>query len=90
MFLICNDTIIQAYAFAECAMQHLDEQIYIVLLQVLIHKGAGHLYQQSLLRIVERFEDYWSKPCIVLLLANVLADERKSIVPTSIRTCFHL
>ena len=79
VLLVGNDTVVKPYAWTECTTQNFYKQVDIVLLEVLIHKGAGYLYQQRLLVLVERLEDDGAKPCIVLLLSNVLTYERKGV-----------
>ena len=89
IFLICNNLIVKLDTFAECMTKYLRKQVNKVLLQILIHKRWRYLNKQSLLVLIELFKDKALEPCFVLLWGNVLGYERKSTVPTRIRTFFH-
>ena len=90
MLLVGHHTILQSDALSEASVQHLAQQVDKVLLQVLVYKGAGYLYEYHLLSFIKLLEDDRLEPCIVYLLGDVLAYERKRLVPTSIRTWLHV
>ena len=68
VLLIRYHPISETDAITEIAMQDLAQQANIVLFQVLIYEWTWNLNQQSLGRRLVRLKDYWSKPCIILLL----------------------
>ena len=85
-----DDAVGQSYSWAERAAQHFRQQVDIVLLEVLVDEWARYLNQHRLRRFSERFEGDGLEPCFELLLGHVLADERKRIVPSSVRTYCHI
>ena len=89
MLLICDNTVFQTNVVAKRTPEHLAQQVDIILFQVLVHKRTGYLYQQRAGRFVERLVGDGLKPCIILLLGNILTDERKGLAPSLIRTYIH-
>ena len=79
----------QAHATTEELRECLAEQVREVLLQVLVHKGTGYMEKQRILSLVVFLEYERLEPRIILLLRDILANERKRFVPKSFRTCFH-
>lgn len=88
VLLVCDDLIEQFGACTKAVVHHLAEQVDEVLLQVFIYEGTrySHLHRLGLLIVAYKVDGL--KPCIIYLLGDVLAYQRKTPVPTSIRTCF--
>ena len=80
-------TIGQTNTITEVLMQYLTQQVHEVCLQVLIEEGTRNPHQQSLRSRLVRLEDDGLEPRIIVLLRDILTDERKTIVPKSFRTC---
>ena len=80
-----GDTVGEFHIVAEYLCEHTGEQLYMVLLEHFIYKPV-HLHQNCPGAGIERFEHDRLKPGFILLLRNASSDERKALVPKSIRT----
>ena len=88
MLLVRDNLIKQFGACTKAVVHHLAEQVDEVLLQIFIYEGTrySHLHRLGLLIVAYKVDGL--KPCIIYLLGDILAYQRKTPVPTSIRTCF--
>ena len=84
-----HHTIGQLDVLPETAGQHFAQQAHIVLLQILIHVPARHLYEESPRLFVVVLEDDGREPCFVLLLSDDLPDEFKAVVPKRLWIVYH-
>ena len=89
MLAVGHHTVGQPHAVTERPAQHLAQQVYVVLLQVLVHKRARHLNKHRLRRFRKRLEDDGLEPRVILLLGHVFADQRKRVLPLSVLVFFH-
>ena len=90
MLLIGHDTVGEAHAHAKATVEHLAEKSEKVLLYVLIYKGTRNLDEQSVGLLIERLKHNGFEPGVVLLLGDVLCDERKRLLPTFLRIYLHI
>ena len=88
VLLVCDDLIEQFGASAKAVVHHLTKQVDEVFLQIFIYERTRYSHLHRLGFFVIPYKVDRLKPCIIYLLRDVLAYQRKTPVPTSIRTCF--